>query len=394
MMNVFQNYNAMLLLLLSLFGISATAVAAAAVADMTDEMQAQWKLWPYLDESICWNSDWTRWYGTNTSVKEHFQAYRCFEAPGNYSTIQSNTYFYEDGRGEVSINKDNCQSPPVCGPWLLDKTDPQTSSPYGVVHPSRAYMRTIMFPDRSAAWIMKDLPRVPVCSSPRGPVPCAGFELFLGDGKFLRLSIGLVYDDRGQLSQVSAIREDSRDFGLFWSYTKNDTTTTTDTTATATGEFLPLLTKYTDRNEKETVLNNFWSNTNGSENDGTTTVSTVLVPGLEYIQQIDQGSSTTTNRFSNNMAEHEVFEIMTDGILVVCPSHLPSVENDDDGTFQIAAGWKKDDDGSFVSSIEALYTNFTMSELVYTTFRKKKNSSKSEKSKRKKHSKKHTKKTK
>jgi len=85
---------------------------------------------------------------------------------------------------------------------------------------------------------------------------------------------------------------------------------------------------------------------------------------------------------------------MPDGILVVCPSHLPSVENDDDGTFQIAAGWKKDDDGSFVSSIEALYTNFTMSELVYTTFRKQKNSSKSEKNQRKKHSKKHTKKTK
>merc|ERR1712194_447100 len=111
-------------------------------------------------------------------------------------------------------------------------------------------------------------------------------------------------------------------------------------------------------------------------------------PGLEYIQQIDPGSSSTTNRFSNNMAEYEVFEIVPDGILVVCPSHLPTVENDDDGTFQIAAGWKKDDDGSFVSSIEALYNNFTMSELVYTTFRKKKNSSKSEKSKRKKHSKK------
>jgi len=383
-MNVFQN-NVVLILLWSLFGMSATVAAAA--ADMTDEMKAQWKLWTYFKESIRWKSDWTRYHATNTSVKEHFQAYREFEAgdyeAGNYSTLQTNTYFYDDG----SVSVPGCRA---CGPWLLDKGDPQTSSPYGVVHPSRNYMRTIMFPDRSAAWIMKDLPRVPECIGPNGPntfgpVPCAGFELFLGDGGFLRLSIGLVYDDMGQLSQVSAIREDSRDFGLFWSYTNNDTTTTTDTTVA--GDFLPLLTKYTDPNEKENALNNFWSTTNGSDDDGITTVSKVLVPGLEYIQQTDQGS--ITNRF-NSLEDHEVFEIMPDGIVIVCPSHLPNEENNDDGTFQIVAGWKKDDDGSFVSSIEAMYENFTMNELVYTTFRKKKNS-KSKKSKRGKLEKKHAK---
>ena len=339
-------------LLLSLLGCGMSAVAVAEQEDpaalvMTgldnyeENIKAQWALWPYFDESIVWHTDWTRWY-PNATVKEHFRAYRDLgpDVTKKFSTLHTNTYFYEDERGTVA----NCGA--MCGPWELDKEDPRSSSPYGIIHPSRDYMRTINFQDRSLIWMPKDLPTAENPSR-------AGMELFLGDGEFLRVSIGIAYDAAGPLSQVSVLREDTRDFGLFWSGT--------DATPTAA----PELTKHTTTQEKQSALDDFWFT--DFPDDGAYGGLHVSVPGLEQSTTFDSSSLWLGNGMSLDTIlpwdDITVFEVPDDGIVIVCPNRLPATDED---WFEVAVAWKKAD-GTWAAAIEAVYENGTMSHVDYIT---------------------------
>jgi len=326
-------------------------------------MEEQWNLWPYFKESIKWHSDWTRWnsFDDDLSVKEHFKAYRHFTAHDDHYTMHRNTYFYEDKRGTVDEG-------PLSGPWKIDKHDPKASDPYGAIHAAADIMRTITAPDRSGAWLMKELPHGD------NRFPGSGFELFLGDGENIRFSIGIIYDAAGQLTTVAAIREDSRDFGLFWSPHDSQP-----------------LRKYKhggdddDDEQLTTLLTNFWPTTTTSANSSATSFK-VTVPGpVQTITEgvgIDSIDLESLKIHPKKLQEHDVVFEMPDGIVVICPSQLPEEESEsksesessdnNGGEFVIAAGWKKKqngDDGessSWTSSVEGRYKHFVMSELVYT----------------------------
>jgi len=342
-------------------------------------MKEQWKLWPYFKESIKWHSDWTRWNAVadDLSVQEHFKAYRHFTAHDDHSTMHHNTYFYEDKRGTVDEG-------PRCGPWKIDKLDPDAADPYGVIHAAAGIMRTIMAPDRSGAWLMKELPHGDT------RFPRSGFELIVGDGGHLRFSVGIMYDAAGQLTTVSAIREDSRDFGLFWS----------------SHDSQPLR-KYTQERDNEQLtmlLTNFWPTpTSSATTNSHATSFKVTVPGpIQTITTEEKGEGINSNSVIDldslkihpkQLQEHDVVFEMPDGIIVICPSQLPAAKEKSeanlnlessersttDGEFVITAGWKKKQDGddtdnndgessssSWTSSMEVRYKHFVMSELVYT----------------------------
>lgn len=253
-------------------------------------------------------------------MKEHFTAFRDFQAKKDH-TLQHNTYMYGDERGTVSEG-------PLCGPWEMNKHE--GSSEHGMIHAARPYMRTLMGPDRSAVWLMKDLPKA-------GTTP-AGFELFLGDGEFLRLSVGLMYDPTGKLAQVSAIREDSRGFDQEGAWTSSD-------------ESLQVL----DAVPKDFI---------DALSHTTTSSLQVSVPGPVSTTQVGSEIDPKTFKFNNVEAGVDKIFQLPDNIIVVCPTKLPS--SSDDGAFWVAAGWKKDD--SLISSIEAQYANFHMEKMVHTKF--------------------------
>jgi len=301
--------------------------------------------------------------------------------------MHHNTYFYEDKRGTVDEG-------PMCGPWKIDKLDPDAADPYGAIHAAAGIMRTIMAPDRSGAWLMKELPHGDT------RFPRSGFELIVGDGGHLRFSVGIMYDAAGQLTTVSAIREDSRDYGLFWSshdsqplrkykHTQQQRDDNNDNDNDNDNDNEPLT----------TLLTNFWPTTTTSATTNSRATSfKVTVPGpIQTITEEGEGINSNSNSIDleslkihpKQLQEHDVVFEMPDGIVVICPSQLPAEEKSEsksseksttDGEFVIAAGWKKkqdkddnDNDGelsssssSWTSSMEVRYKNFVMSELVYT----------------------------
>jgi len=348
-MNSLHRNDILPLLLLILLGCGMSAVSSAT---LKDNQEAMFDLWTYFDEAILWQSDWTRFF-PNATVKEHFRAYRDLtpnpDPTKNFSSLHTNTFFYEDGRGEVSNNKGNCVG--ICGPFELDKEDSRTTtSSYGLIYAPGGpfdFMRTIVFPDRSLAWIPQDLPTAE--QSPR-----AGMELFLGDGEFLRVSIGIFYDtSTGQLDMVSVIREDARGFGPFWSNTDGDPTEA------------PELTKYSTTPEKQSALDDFWFS--GFLDYGTYQTSHVSVPGLEQSTTfepgslwLDQGMPLDTLLPWDGIS---VFEVLEDGIMIVCPNQLPTPDKD---FFEVAVAWKKAD-GTWAAALEAVYKDGTMSQVEYIT---------------------------
>lgn len=254
-------------------------------------------------------------------MAERFRAYRHFTTDGENNTSHRNTYFYEDDRGTVNEG-------PLCGPWKYSKIDSNTTDAYGIIHEARSYMRLLNFPDRSTVWLMKDLP------SP-GTSPF-GAELFLGDGDHLRVSVGIVYGADGKLATVAAIREDTRDWGRFWSSSS-------------------LLQKHTDPIDRARVLRDFSSAIAGT----TTSCSSVKVPGL-IRTSISGGDGIDGLKTNPEMVDgHDVVFEMPDGIVVTCPSKLPESKED----FVIAAGWKS---AHQKSAIEARYKNSVMAEVVHT----------------------------
>lgn len=302
------------------------------VTSKNEGMKEQWKLWPYFEESIKWHSEWIRYDAESTSINERFQACCDFTAHGDHNT-QRHTYMYGDGRGTLSEG-------PTCGPWKQDKAEGSYDS-LGMIHPARPYMRTLLSPDRTGAWLMKELP-------PHGESP-SGFELFLGDGESLRISVGIIYDATGALKQVSAIREDSReeDERIFWSKEEE-----------------PLL-KHTNSDDKLIAMKKFWPKIDSEFKSVTSMTVTVPGPVQEIAEGLDQVDLTSLKFNSNNLQDEDVVYEMPDGIFLVCPSQIPD-SSSSTGDFWIAAGWKKDE--SLTSTIEARYSNFIMSHIVHTKF--------------------------
>lgn len=314
---------------------------ASAGVEIPDGMMDQFKYYRYFDEPFRYHSDWIRWNATDATVIGHERVIRSF-VPGvdGKSAIQHNTHMYDDDRGNV-----------VRGPWIVNKTT-EAMTPYGLIFSGSDTSRLFFFPDGSAAWILKELPR--------GTSPFTAFECSLGYGGILRVAIVLVYDEAGKLSRLTGIRGDSRDFDLFWSTSKDDD-----------GGNNTLL-KHTSREEREHVLKDFWAPSNDVTNTAFTSFK-VAVPGP--VESITQGlKDTDLESMKMNpkalLDQDEVFEL-PNGIFVVCPSQLPT---DDGGDFVFSLGWKKHD-GSWTSSNEVRYSAFTLSELVYTRYNSSQDSS-------------------
>lgn len=161
-------------------------------AATTALMSKQWKLWPYFRATISWHADWLRWnvMDDTHTVKEHFKGIRCLEATNTTTTMQRNTYIYQDARGTVSE-----------GPWKFSNTR-CTTTDTGIAPAFRPTTRILLGPDRSCIW----------CSERLVPHQVAGFEFFLGDGANLRSSVGLLYDEAGNMRHLALVREDVRDF--------------------------------------------------------------------------------------------------------------------------------------------------------------------------------------
>jgi len=145
--------------------------------------------WMYDNKRKHWYSFWCRW-NPKGDLLTRFYAERILVPDGKGGTIHRNVYHFTDGRGTI-------QDGPLCGPWLINEA---CSKEDGLIHPSRDYLRMFMGPKGAAAWI------TPVLSL-GGPVVT---ELFLHHDENLRMSVGMVWNEQGDLQSVALIREDAR----------------------------------------------------------------------------------------------------------------------------------------------------------------------------------------
>lgn len=139
-----------------------------------------------------WHGIWTR-YNPEGSVKESFQSLRSFKGNQEKTAIaQTNTYIYASGEKKVEAWKFDCLS---------------SSLADGLFHPSRDTMRGYFLPSGHATWATTQL----------NPSLYFGIELFFLY-EDLRHSVGIVYDDAGNLFHVANIREDANGFpSKYWS---------------------------------------------------------------------------------------------------------------------------------------------------------------------------------
>jgi len=145
--------------------------------------------WMYDRTRKHWYSFWCRW-NPRGDLLTKFYAERILVPDGKGGTIHRNVYHFTDGRGTI-------QDGPLCGPWLINEA---CSKEDGLIHPSRDYLRMYMGPKGAAAWI------TPVLNLP-GPTVT---ELFLHHDENLRMSVGMVWNEQGDLQSVALIREDAR----------------------------------------------------------------------------------------------------------------------------------------------------------------------------------------
>ena len=139
-----------------------------------------------------WHGIWTR-YTLQGDVKESFQSLRSFKSNPEQTEIhQINRYIY----AEDNIKEES---------W--DYSQRENSLPDGIYHPQADAMRTICFESGHTAWVTRKLQ----------PNSFFGVELFLRYEE-LRHSVGIVYDQQGNLFRTANIREDVRGFpSQFWS---------------------------------------------------------------------------------------------------------------------------------------------------------------------------------
>ncbi|MGK7954580.1 MAG: DUF3598 family protein [Crocosphaera sp.] len=139
-----------------------------------------------------WHGIWTRYTPTG-EVLSSFRSLRHFEGNTDKTEIyQLNKYMYaEDNVKEES--------------WNYNLSDHGLED--GMFHPQTNLMRGYYFPSGHATWVMTQLET----GSP------FGMELFFRY-QHLRHSVGIVYDDQGNLMRTANIREDSAGYpSSFWS---------------------------------------------------------------------------------------------------------------------------------------------------------------------------------
>ena len=139
-----------------------------------------------------WHGLWTRYTPTG-EVLQSFPSLRHFESNADKTEIyQLNKYMYT----EDDIKKES---------WHYNQTE--NSLEDGMFHPQAESMRGYFFPSGHAAWAVTQLQE----GSP------FGMELFFRY-QHLRHSVGIVYDDKGNLMRTANIREDSTGYpSSFWS---------------------------------------------------------------------------------------------------------------------------------------------------------------------------------
>lgn len=177
-------------------------MASSLSTDAPSLAQLHYRNFLYRTTARHWHALWCRWL-PDGSLKERFHAERAFApTPSGDGVDMSVAYHFADERGTVNTG-------PRCGPWRI--TEEEHSAPDGLLHPSSVEMTTLLLPAGGpAAWCMKQ--------SLAGEHPCA-VELFLHHGDNIRMSAGVIHSVDGELMQLSAIREDSRQPfpSSFWS---------------------------------------------------------------------------------------------------------------------------------------------------------------------------------
>lgn len=139
-----------------------------------------------------WHGIWTR-YSAQKAVTESFHSLRSFKSnPQQTEIAHSNRYMYADGTTKEES-------------WEYNLRDNGLSD--GLFHPARDYMRGFNFEQGAAAWVTTQLK----------PQSYFAVELFFLHEN-LRHSVGIVYDQEGNLMRTANIREDSTGFpSKYWS---------------------------------------------------------------------------------------------------------------------------------------------------------------------------------
>ncbi len=139
-----------------------------------------------------WYGIWTR-YAPDGEIMESFQSIRSFQGNSELTEIiQKNRYTYTDGK---TVERS----------WEFSQQANSLSD--GFSHPASTSMRGFGFEQGAAAWLLPQLQ----------PGPSAIMELFLKH-KDVRHSVGVVYDQSGNLLRTASIREDVAGFpSKYWS---------------------------------------------------------------------------------------------------------------------------------------------------------------------------------
>ncbi|MGB3641137.1 MAG: DUF3598 family protein [Rivularia sp. (in: cyanobacteria)] len=139
-----------------------------------------------------WQGIWTR-YSPQKAVTESFRSLRSFRSnPQQTEIAHTNRYMYADGTTKEESWEYNLHSN-----GLSD----------GLFHPARDYMRGLNFEQGAAAWVTTQL---------KAESYFAVELFFLHEN--LRHSVGIVYDQKGNLMRTANIREDSTGFpSKYWS---------------------------------------------------------------------------------------------------------------------------------------------------------------------------------
>ena len=139
-----------------------------------------------------WYGIWTRYTPTG-GIKESFRSLRHFEANAEKTDIdQLNKYIYD----EDNIKEES---------WTYNESKNSLSD--GMFHPQSELMRGYFFPSGHSIWAATQLKSEAYF----------GMEIFFRY-QSLRHSVGIVYDDQGNLFRTANIREDSTGYpSSYWS---------------------------------------------------------------------------------------------------------------------------------------------------------------------------------
>ena len=140
-----------------------------------------------------WHGTWTK-YSSQGEVIESFPSLRSLNTNEDRTiSYQKNRYTYPDGKIEEKK-------------WESAKESSKRKD--GLIHPKHPWMRSLYFEQGAAIWVTKQVQAGMIFHKS---------ELFFRHEN-LRLSVGTVYDEEGNLQMFWNFREDSRGFpSKYWS---------------------------------------------------------------------------------------------------------------------------------------------------------------------------------